>query len=72
MEQKEPKEQIFTIPNILALIRLFLVPVVVVLIFKDRLITALIVFIIACLTDIADGYIARKHNLVTDFGKFMT
>ena len=71
MEQKEPKEQIFTIPNILALIRLFLVPVVVVLIFKDRLITALIVFIIACLTDIADGYIARKYDMITQLGKFL-
>jgi len=32
---------------------------------------ALAVFIIAALTDLADGLIARKHNQITDFGKFM-
>ena len=30
-----------------------------------------VVFVIAALTDALDGYIARKHNLITNFGKFM-
>ena len=31
----------------------------------------LAIFVIACLTDTLDGHIARKHNLITNFGKFM-
>ncbi len=31
----------------------------------------LVIFVVACLTDLLDGKIARKHNLITNFGKFM-
>lgn len=61
------------VPNALTILRLFLVPVFVLLygdgdVFSMRL-AAAIVFILASLTDILDGYIARKYNLITDFGK---
>ena len=62
------------LPNKLTLLRVFLVPVFVIFMLIPvpwgRWV-ALAVFIIASLTDTADGYIARKYNLVTDFGKFI-
>jgi len=39
--------------------------------FKYHWIVALVIYVIACLSDKADGMIARKRNLVTDFGKLM-
>lgn len=65
----EDKKQIFTLPNILTYIRILLVPVLIVLFIKGYMITSLIVFCIASLTDILDGKIARKFNIVSDIGK---
>ncbi len=62
------------LPNKLTILRVILVPVFVILMLAPvswGRWAALAVFIIASLTDTADGYIARKYNLVTDFGKFM-
>ncbi|MCI8897103.1 MAG: CDP-diacylglycerol--glycerol-3-phosphate 3-phosphatidyltransferase [Lachnospiraceae bacterium] len=63
------------LPNKLTMFRVILIPFFVVFLLVD--ITpvdkwiALAVFIIASLTDMLDGKIARKYNLVTNFGKFM-
>ncbi len=63
------------LPNKLTIFRVILIPFFVVFMLVD--ITAydkwiaLAVFIIASLTDLLDGKIARKYNLVTNFGKFM-
>ena len=57
------------VPNIITLIRLFLIPVFVVAFHYDRLDIAAIIFITAWISDVLDGYIARRYNLVTDFGK---
>lgn len=63
------------LPNKLTLLRVFMIPIFVVFMLVD--ITpfdnwiALAVFILASLTDLLDGKIARKYNLVTNFGKFM-
>ena len=64
------------LPNKLTLFRVFLIPFFVVFMLLD--ITgeydkyiAVSIFIIASLTDLLDGKIARKYNLVTNFGKFM-
>ena len=59
------------LPNLLSLIRIALIPVTAILFSKDRIIAATVVFIIACLTDILDGVIARRFNLITDIGKIL-
>ena len=62
------------LPNKLTMMRVILIPVYLVLWhldFPGNNYAALAVFIVASLTDLLDGKIARKYNLVTDFGKFM-
>ena len=65
------------VPNTLSLIRALLVPVfVATLLFMREIdywccIVPAIVYILTGLTDMLDGKIARKYNLVTDFGKFI-
>ncbi len=64
------------LPNKLTLLRVLLVPIFVylMLIAGDNLIfqlSAELVFIIACLTDLLDGKLARKYNMITNFGKLM-
>lgn len=61
------------LPNKLTLLRIILVPVFLVCMyvqFPYHFLCALIVFAAASITDALDGNIARKHNLVTTFGKF--
>ena len=60
--------------NKITLFRVFLIPVFLIVLYLDfsgHYLVALGVFIVACLSDFLDGYIARHHNQVTDFGKFM-
>ena len=61
-------------PNKLTVLRIILIPVYIVFLMVDISpidnYIATVVFIIASLTDLLDGKIARKRNLVTDFGKF--
>lgn len=59
------------VPNALTIIRFLLIPFIVVNIFNGNYITAFIFFTISGITDIADGCIARKFNLISNFGKLM-
>lgn len=59
------------VPNILTIIRFILVPFIVGFALKDNYIVAAIFLVISGFTDVADGYIARKFNFITDFGKLM-
>ena len=67
----EKRNSNLNIPNTLSAIRVLLVPVVIWLIAKDRMIPALIVFLAACLTDILDGYIARTYDMKTRLGNYL-
>ncbi|MCM1367807.1 MAG: CDP-diacylglycerol--glycerol-3-phosphate 3-phosphatidyltransferase [Roseburia sp.] len=62
------------LPNRLTLMRIFMIPVFIVLYFVEfegHTLAAALVFVLASVTDFFDGYIARKRNLVTNFGKFL-
>lgn len=72
------------LPNRLTLMRVLLIPLIIIaaevnyfnntILFSDVTLANIIVLVIFCIasfTDFLDGYIARKRNLVTDFGKFM-
>ncbi len=58
-------------PNKLTLLRVLLIPFFVWAMLVDQTIIALVIFVVASATDALDGHLARKHNLVTNFGKFM-
>lgn len=64
-------------PNKLTILRMILVPFFLVSFYIEiknsdsSLIISTIIFAVASITDFFDGYLARKYNLVTDFGKFM-
>lgn len=63
------------LPNKLTLMRVLLIPVFLVFFLIPGIpchyLLAMIVFIAASITDALDGHLARKHNLVTNFGKFL-
>ena len=64
------------LPNKITLTRIFMIPVFVAIFFLDGILPynyaiAAVVFALAAFTDFIDGYIARKHKLVTNLGKFL-
>jgi len=59
------------LPNKLTMARIIMVPIFMAIMLSGHFIWALIVFSLASITDFLDGYIARKYNLVSSFGKIM-
>ena len=60
-----------TTANKITILRVILIPVFLVLAYLDHRIIATLVFIVASLSDLLDGYIARRYNQVSNLGKFM-
>ena len=59
------------VPNILTIIRFLLIPIIVMFAFQDNYIATIIMLTVSGLTDVLDGYIARKFNFISNFGKLM-
>lgn len=57
------------IPNILTTLRLLMIPVFIHFMLKGQLVAAALIFISAGITDMLDGYIARRYNMITTWGK---
>ena len=65
-------KNIFTIPNILSMFRLLLLPVIVYMYInqKDYVLTG-VLLLVSGITDLLDGYIARTFNMMSDLGKIL-
>ena len=72
---KDWKKDVFTIPNMLSLFRLSLIPVYVSIYLNARTdrdyLLAGSILAVSCLTDLVDGYIARKFNQISNLGKLL-
>lgn len=68
------KRDIFNLPNTISLLRIGVIPILFFLLLAPGPVMSLVIavlFIIAALTDLLDGYIARRYRIVTTMGKFL-
>lgn len=66
------KGQYFSIPNILSYVRIALVPLIIATFFSnDHRSLSTVLILISGITDCVDGFIARRFNMITDFGKII-
>lgn len=68
---KNAEDRILTVPNVISVFRILLIPVFVFLLFKNQNIAAFIIFVVACISDGVDGYIARHFNQASNLGKIL-
>ena len=75
MDIKDWKKEILSIPNLLSLFRLLLIPVYITIYLnartKDDYFLAATILAVSCLTDMIDGKIARRFNMITTVGKLL-
>jgi len=74
MDNKLTFQQILSLPNGVSIIRILAIPFILILLFSTgrtfQIITAL-VFLLVALTDMIDGYLARRRKMITTLGKFL-
>lgn len=68
---KQLKQEAFSIPNLLSYFRLLLIPLFIQLYMNENFTEALITLAASGLSDVIDGRVARKYNMVTDLGKVL-
>lgn len=75
MRIKSWKKEIFTIPNVLSMIRLALIPLYIVIYLNAKAILdyhiSASILAVSCLTDLIDGQIARRYNMISTLGKML-
>lgn len=59
------------LPNKLTLLRIIMIPAFIIVLMMGYYYVSAVIFVLAALTDALDGHIARKYNLITNFGKIM-
>lgn len=59
------------LPNKLTLLRIIMIPAFIIVLMMGYYYASAVIFVLAALTDALDGHIARKYNLITNFGKIM-
>lgn len=68
-------KSIFTIPNILSTFRISLIPFIVWYYYDDfkyHMVVVAALVVVSGITDVVDGFIARRFNMVSDVGKYLT
>ncbi len=65
------RQELKSVPNMLSILRLLLVPVFLWLLIVDQFLVAFLVLMFASFTDWLDGFIARKYNQITSLGKVL-
>jgi cardiolipin synthase len=60
---------LLNIPNFITLVRFLIIPIFGIYLFYENYLIAVLLFIFAGITDVLDGYIARKFRMITNFGK---
>ena len=68
---KDWKKDLFTIPNMLSVFRLILIPVYIAIYLHEDYYIAGSILAVSCLTDLIDGQIARRFNMISTVGKFL-
>lgn len=74
LQDMEEKISFWNLPNVLTVSRIFLVPVLVVVLltkFPEKELIGLTIFLAAAITDALDGYLARKRNQMTNLGALL-